>query len=208
MYETEAEQLQRLKDLWKAYGIPVVTGIVLGGLVLMGWRYWLSYQNEVRATASQYFEQMQHSADQNPVDVDEAAAILIDNFSKTPYAELAELKLAQKAMQAQKYDEASGHLKQLIAHTTDKLLIQMATGRLALVLMSEQKWDEALTLLDSTPHEDYVAVFEWLKGDILVAKQDFKGAKAAYDKAFAALLPENGLKQLLQIKIDDLGDLS
>ena len=71
------------------------------------------------------------------------------------------------------------------------------------MLAAQGKAEEGLKLLDGEAPKAYVANREELRGDLLVALKKPAEARAAYEKARAAL-PNDAAEGVLQMKLDDL----
>ena len=108
-------------------------------------------------------------------------------------------------MDARKAGEARHYLQWVVDHTGSPELKQVATLRLARLLLQTGKTDEALALLSDTVAHGFEAVYQETRGDILVAKGDRPAARIAYTRALANSTGTSGNRQLLQMKLDDLG---
>jgi predicted negative regulator of RcsB-dependent stress response len=80
----------------------------------------------------------------------------------------------------------------------------LAQVRLARVFVQQNKLDEALALVATTPEESFTVQYEETKGDILFAKGELVSARDAYQAARAAAMALGINTQVLQRKIDDL----
>ena len=85
----------------------------------------------------------------------------------------------------------------------DANLGELARQRLARVLAAQGKLEEGLKLLEGDADQVYLASREELKGDLLVQLGKADEARAAYEKAKAALA-EDAAVGGLQMKLDDL----
>lgn len=61
-YQTEEEQVQAIKDWWKANGRAVIAGLVIGIGAIAGYRYWTNYQTSQSQQASLIYAQVIASA--------------------------------------------------------------------------------------------------------------------------------------------------
>ncbi len=207
-YTTEQEQLDELKKWWAINGKSVLMGLAIVLLAVAGWRYWTGSQAAKQEEASAIYEQIAAAVEANQTDViTERAGALISQYSNTPYAVLAALTLAKTKQAAGDQAAAQSYLQWVLDHNSDEALNHIARLRLAATLWSQNKPDEALTLLKSVDPGAYVARYEELRGDILASKGDVEGAKQAYKIALEK--KESGADDiaLLQMKLDDLGSV-
>ena len=89
-------------------------------------------------------------------------------------------------------------------NATDIETQQVAQTRLIRVYLSEGMYDEALALLNMPHPESFELVYEELKGDLHVDKNELAEARVAYDKAIA--LSGDGVNRWLQTKRQQLGN--
>jgi len=180
-YETEEQQVQAIKQFWKDNGLIIVAGAVIGLGLLWGWRYYNDSQIATKEAASaQYTESLERLVeDENN---DELMAFVNDN-PETAYAPLAQLILAQRAVESQDYEAAKSSLNAVM--TSDDAIADIARLRLANVHLQLNEADQALASLNAVKSESFNNQVEELKGDALFAKGDFDGAQNAYTLAMA-----------------------
>ena len=82
---------------------------------------------------------------------------------------------------------------------------ELARQRLARVLATQHKTDDALALLKGEASAAFIASREELRGDVLAQAGKRADARAAYEKARAAQKDANGA-EALQIKLDNVTD--
>lgn len=207
-YEEEAE-VAALKQWWKENWGALAAGLVIGLGAILGWQGWQRYQEQQAAQASQIFEDLGKA--QAAAKADEATRLgetLIKDFSSTPYAAAAALKLAALAVDAGKFEEAAARLAWVAKNSDDAGLRQLAQLRQARVLWAQDKPDDALKLLDGKAGE-YTALYAELRGDILLAKGDRPAAHQAYNQALEkAAETDLALRESLRRKLDDLTDVA
>ena len=73
------------------------------------------------------------------------------------------------------------------------------------VLADQEKYDEALALLEIGDRGAFSGSYDELRGDILVLQGDRDGARAAYQQAESKLRAVGADVSLLNIKLDDIG---
>lgn len=205
---TEEEQLADIKDWWQRNGSPLLTGAALALVVVFGWQAWNKYQTNQAQGASILYQELVESSltpsgKPDTARVAELAGKLTSEYAGTPYAQYGRLFVAKVAIDAGKLDDAVSELKAVVDKPADATLGELARQRLARVLAAQGKAEEGLKLLDGTADKAFVANREELKGDLLVQLKRTDDARAAYEKAKAAL-PEDAAAGALQVKLDDL----
>jgi predicted negative regulator of RcsB-dependent stress response len=131
---------------------------------------------------------------------------LMDKFGATAYGPMAALAGAKANFDAGDAEGAAAQLRWAIEHAKDEGVTATARLRLAAVLLDEKKYDEALTLLGAGYPDAYAGLFEDRKGDIYVAQGKTGDAKAAYKAALDKLPAQGTYRQIVQVKLDGLGN--
>jgi predicted negative regulator of RcsB-dependent stress response len=204
-FVTDEEQVERIKKWWSDNGSSVIAGLVIGVGGLMGWRYWVDYQENTAAEASINFVSMVSALENKDNDSAIASAdIILQDYSSTAYADLARLSLAKAFVEEKEYDKAASQLQSLLNSKPDIPLEMIARRRLAAVLYQQGKLDAALQILKVDFPKPFAAAFEELQGDILAAQGNPASARDAYQRARLAQ-PAVADPQFLQQKLDDLG---
>ena len=206
--QTEEEQIAQIKDWWQRNGKPLLTGGVLALAVVIGWQGWQNYQTNQAQGASALYQQLLESSlpqtgQVDPAKVSELAEKLKSEYAGTHYAQYGSLFVAKVAVESGKLDDAAAELKAVLDKPVDANLAELARQRLARVLAAQGKLEEGLKLLEGDADQVYLASREELKGDLLVQLGKADEARAAYEKAKAALA-EDAAVGGLQMKLDDL----
>ncbi|HHH49038.1 MAG TPA: tetratricopeptide repeat protein [Gammaproteobacteria bacterium] len=207
VYTTEEQQVEAIKKWWRENKWSVIGGILIGIAALWGGRTWMAGQDAHKETASDIYQIMM--AKMSSGELDEAAAdgsALLGQFSDTPYAALASLALAKIKLEQGDTAAASSHLSWALNNAEQEEVKMVARLRLAELLLAQGDTAGALAQLNAaaTPGA-FEAIYEQLKGDILVAEGKPDQAREAYVRALAAMAPTSPGRRLLQMKIDDLG---
>ncbi len=205
-FMNDDDQAEVLKRWWRENWIWMLAGIVLGLGLLFGWQYYQRYTAQRAETAGATLNQFAAAL---VTDKAKAAILLNDLTSKyksTPYASQAQLLQAQNAVGNGDLVGAEAALRAVVASSKDEHLSQIATLRLARVLIELNKLDEALALLDVSKAGGFVAQTHEIRGDALLAKQDQTGAVAEYQSALNDYKNiANADVSLLELKLADLG---
>jgi len=215
----EQEQLDEIKTWWKQYG-NLVTNILLAAAIgVAGWQGWNWYQGRQAGQAAVVFGVLQKAAMEGDNQrLKAAAGELLENYKGSSYAALGALTAAKSAFEAGDLKTAKVQLAWVAENGKDEMR-DLGRLRLAIVLLDEKAYDEALKQVDNKPAPAFAARYAEMKGDILLAQDKKAEAKAAYEAALAALAtaaknsasPQDvsanaAYHQALQQKSDSLGD--
>lgn len=202
---TERDQWDALKTWLKQNGAWIVAGVLIGVLVLYGWRWWQErVTTRAQAAATRYSDVLDALARNDRARADQLVAALGKDYRETPYVDQAELLLARADVESGSLDAAVKRFQAVAENSDDRELRSVARLRLARVQLMQKKPDEALATLTQGEAGAFEAAVEEVKGDALLAKGDKAGALAAYRRAAEATEPELVDQGLLQLKINDL----
>lgn len=202
-YQTDDEKVEELKAWWKENGTSVLAGIALAIGGMFGWQYWKDYQANTAAEASALYAKIDKASTTSLEQAKPDIQALQDKYASTPYAAIASMKAAQQYAEKGEYEPAASALRWVVDHSKEADFKQLATIRLARVLLAMKKVDEALALTNQTYPAAYQPLLDELKGDIYVAQNKPTEARAAYDKAL--LGAAGGSSDLIKLKRDNLG---
>jgi predicted negative regulator of RcsB-dependent stress response len=209
-YQTEEEQVEKLKELWRRHGVPLLTGAVLALAGVLGWNAWGNYQANQAASASALYQSMLESVlEEGSVEARargaELAAQLRNDYPRTRYAEFAGLMQARLAVEAGDLSGAEQLLREVIDGSRDEALSEVARQRLARVLAEQERADEALDLFDAPVTGQLLSGREEVRGDLLQRLGRTDEARDAYRAAIRAIEDPRARPQL-QLKLDDLAE--
>jgi predicted negative regulator of RcsB-dependent stress response len=209
---TEEEQVEAIKRWWNENGKSLIITIVV---VLAGYFGWNAYQENQRTqgeAAASIYQQLMSKAtkpiseqtEADKTELETVAAQLKTEYPDSLYAQFASLYLAKFAIEANNFDTASTELSAVVDGYQAGPVTYLAQVRLARVWVQQNKLDEALALVATTPEESFTVQYEETKGDILFAKGELVAARNAYQTARTAAMALGINTQVLQRKIDDL----
>ncbi|ERK15629.1 YfgM family protein [Serratia fonticola] len=202
VYTTENEQLDAVRNFFAENGKALVVGVVLGIGALVGWRYWQSNQTSSMMAASQSYQQVDVALASGKAE-DVAAAEKFIQANDNSYGVFAALDLAKHFAQQGDFAKAEQQLVVAQSHTKDENLLALVNLRLARVQMQEKKLDEALKTLDGVKGEGWMAMMQDVRGDVLLAKGDSKGAREAYSKGIESNASQ-ALAAVMRMKLNNL----
>jgi predicted negative regulator of RcsB-dependent stress response len=207
VYRTEEEQVEAIKDWWKENGRSVIIGVALALALVFGWRYWQdSTRAQAEAASTQYQMLLERLDAGEGREVVEIARRIIAEHATTPYAALASLSLAQQAVDQGDLDGAAAHLRWVMENAKVGEVRTLAQVRLARVLVTQGRTDEALQQVAGMAGGSFAALAEEVKGDAYLAQGRRAEALRAYQAALAASADVPAKQQLLRMKVDDLAD--
>lgn len=214
VYASEEEQVEAIKKWWKENGTSVVLGVLIGAGALFGWRYWESQITSKGEAASVVYTEFGNLISENKTkEAEQVGKSLIETHKDTPYASLASLALARKAVEAKDSATAISHLQWVIDNSDLAEIKQAASLRLARIHLSEGNADAAWKLVGPLAENSKLASVNELKGDILLAQKKTEEARNAYLQA-VALTPQTQSgpggadsqgSSFLEMKLHDLG---
>jgi predicted negative regulator of RcsB-dependent stress response len=203
----EQEQLATLKSWWQKYGNLVTWILIIALAAYAGWTAWISYQNRQAAQAAQLYQELQNAITaQDKEKTQRIAADTESKFAGTAYAQMAALTAAKFAYEVKDVQAAKSQLRWIVEHGKSEDYKSIAKVRLAGLLMDEKAYDEGLKLLSGSFPAQFAAMVDDRKGDILVAQNKLDDARAAYRAALDKTVDRSPGRQLIQIKLDAIGD--
>lgn len=205
----EQEQLAALKAWWKEYGNLVLLAISIALLLLAAWNGWNWYRGSRAAEAAALYETLQSAARANDLKAArDASGTILEKYSGTTYGPLAALVSARMHFQAGDLKTARAQLQWVTENSSNDELKSVARLRLANVLLDDSAPDEALKALAAKPATGFEALFESMRGDILLVQKKNGEARDAYRSALdKAGKSDPGLAEQLKRKIDALGEV-
>lgn len=199
---SDDEKAEALKRWWSDNGKSIIGGIVIGLALVFGWRGWLDYQQQQAAVASSEYDSLVEAASAGSLD--QAGAKLESlkkDYAGTAYDYFASLEMARLAVDSKDLPAAKNYLEYAAANADQDGLKQLATVRLARVLMAMDDNAQAKALVSAGGEGAFAGEYAHILGDILRAEGDRAGALAAYEKA----LNQNGTNMaLIEMKINQV----
>lgn len=206
IYTTEEQQVAAIKKWWHENKWSVIGGVVIGVGALWGGRAWLDNQQGYSEAASAVYQMMLEDVSQGKNDeASVQGAQLLGQFSDTAYSSLAALMMAKIKQEAGEMAAASAHLRWALDNTESDAVRHEARLRLARLMLAEGKYDDALSFLNGIDAEVYESTYEQLKGDVYIAMGQPESARTAFMRALASAAPGERGRELLQMKLDNLG---
>ncbi len=206
-YATDEQQWEAIKKWFKDRQSIIITTVLAVAIVLLGYKYWTHHTEILKISASEQYNAMMLTANQNDsVSAVAKAQSIIDDFPKTAYASLAALYLAKHEFEAGNVEQALAQLDWVIEHGSVHEFTLVARTRAARIHMDTNELDKALAILDVSDANGYASSINELKGDVFMMKNDTEQAKKAYAQAIQTLRTQSlEIPPLLELKARDLG---
>ena len=202
VYTTENEQVDAVRRFFAENGKALAVGLVLGIGALVGWRYWQSQQSANAMAASAAYQQINEALSADKAG-DVAAAEKFIQANSNSYGVFAALQLAKHLAEQNDFAKAEQQLVMAQGLTKDENLLALVNLRLAGVQLQEKKLDDALKTLEAVKGEGWAAMMQDLRGDVLLAKGDIKGAREAYSKGIESNASQS-LAAIMRMKLNNL----
>lgn len=202
----EQEKLDAIRDWWAQYGALIVSLFVAAAIAVVGYRGWQWYQGHKASQAMGYYEALEASAQRDDDKALErlkaASKTLQDDFPRSGYTVRGALLAAQALQARDDLDGAAKQLRWILDHHESPAFVDLAKLRLGGILMAQEKYDDALKILES-PSEPFAGLFADRRGDILLAQGQAEQAREQWETALQALEQES-VSQVVRLKLDAL----
>lgn len=199
------EKSEHVQQWLRENAVAIVSGIVLGLLLLFGINQWrqhrVTHQTEAAAEYQNLVQAIQ-KGDQPGVDA--ASQTLQSKYKDTPFAVFSAFQQAKLAVDDNKPEQANKALLWAQAHASNPAIRELAGLRLAQAALSAGNPDQTITTLAKIKTVAYAGLASEIKGDALAAQGKSKEARSAYELAIQDYEANDTPTGLLQLKLDNL----
>lgn len=206
---TDEERAEALKRWFQENGAVLAAGVVIGLGGLFGWQFWTGYQETQLETAAAKYQSVTGAVERSDADrVSAIAEELREQHAASPYDTQALFALAKLHVEAGDLSAAAAALREALAIEKQPGIVEVGRNRLARVLISDDRAQEALSLLEgNAPSPAFAALHYELYGDALRDLGRTEEARTAYNDALGALTEQTAqaLRGSLELKIASLG---
>jgi predicted negative regulator of RcsB-dependent stress response len=202
----EQEQLDQLKAFWNEYGNLITAVLVVAVVAYLGWLGWNSWQRDQAGKAGSMYDELDRAAQAG--DAARANSIfgdMKDRYPRTTFTGQGGLLAAKTAADKGQLEVARSDLTWVAESASESTYRVVARLRIAGLLFDEKKYDEALKQLDGINDAEFVALAADRRGDILAAQGKLDDARAAYQKAEAAMDAKVDYRRVVEAKLNVLG---
>jgi predicted negative regulator of RcsB-dependent stress response len=202
----EHEQGELVQKWLRENAMSIAIGIVLGLVLIFGWQQWKAHRAQHAVQAAVEYQALVEAADAKKADeVNTIAERLRKDYSDTAYAVFAAMRGAEIANEKGDLKTAADDLSWASEHAGASALKALAGLNLAKVQLAQGDANAALKTVDGLPKGDYAALASEVRGDILTQLGRADDARAAYQEALSHLDPQAPNRDLVQMKLDNLG---
>lgn len=209
VYENNIRFLPLLKFLDKYKILLISLTILLLGIIVF-----FVISNQIQDKKSEqasdlYKEWLTIFSEDNPdtVEINKMLKIFLNDYKKTGYTKLALLSKANLDAKLENYEESIKNFKEIIELTNgysgNKIFNKIARVSASRLLLSSDKYEEALQMLDIYSSSDTNAYIHELMGDILYKQQKNELAMSQYEMAAEKYTDETS-KSIISMKISNI----
>ena len=209
VYENNIRFLPLLKFLDKYKILLISLTILLLGIIVF-----LVINNQIQDKKSEqasdlYKEWLTIYSEDNPdtVEINKMLKIFLNDYKITGYTKLALLSKANLDAKLENYEESIKNFKEIIELTNgysgNKIFNKIARVSASRLLLSSDKYEEALQMLDIYSSSDTNAYIHELMGDILYKQQKNELAMSQYEMAAQKYTDETS-KSIISMKISNI----
>ena len=203
----EQEKIDGLKSWWETYGTLLIVVVATFIASIGGVKAWNYYQQQqIGQAAELYSSLLQLEASGDPKKISDAAHLLMEGFPSSGYASRAALISARASFDSGDVQNAKSRLQWTLDNTKEDELKDLVRLRLVGMLLDEQKYDDALKLLDTKHGESFDGLYADLKGDVLNAAGKIAEARIAYQTALDKMGKKGTYYNIVQMKFDALAE--
>ncbi|OED40169.1 hypothetical protein ACH42_17705 [Endozoicomonas sp. (ex Bugula neritina AB1)] len=223
-HQSDEEQVELLKSIWKDYGQPILLGVAITLAAVSGYKYWNTVQSATAAEASGLYQNLLDTVnasqqgqmplpltDEQKSTVNHVVSTLQADFTDSRYAALATLFKAQQQVKDNDLAAARESLQWILTQKPDAEVDAVVRIRLARVMLNEsqENGQKALDILSKVSiKKAYTATIESVKGDAYLALGKQDQARAAYQLAVDSAQASGENRPLLKLKLDDLAAMA
>jgi predicted negative regulator of RcsB-dependent stress response len=205
-YLSEKEQAEQLRGWLKTYGPWIIGGVVAGALALAGVDAWRSHRLAQAEAASALYQTLATAAGEGRLDAaGEALDSLAAEHAAAPYVSQGRLVLAAAQVEADNTAEAVRLLETVMDEAQDPELALVARLRLARLFATTGDAERALALTEAKAEGPFGAALAEVRGDVLAARGDAAGARAAYTSALEGAGAGAIDEAFIRMKLEALG---
>ena len=204
-YLSESEKWEAIKVWLRENTLWILGGVVLGGALIGGYRWYGDHvDNQALVASTKYQQVIEAFAKGDRTGAASQISLMEHDFPGSPYVDQARLVAARSYVDAGDLDHAAAALQAVVDQSKDKNVALISRLRLARVQIALKKPDNALATLTAATPGAFAPRFHEVQGDAYHAKGDDASALREYQMARTGDLTGVTDTQLLDLKINDL----
>lgn len=206
-YDLQAhEELEGFKRFWKNWGRWLFLALLVAAIAYIGNYVYQQKELGKSADAAVVLEQLTKEVQASELDKAKASlATMQKDYAKVSLTTQATLMMAGVYFDEANYDAAQKELTWVKDHHQDPLLQAITTERLAIVLLQQKKYDEAVLMTKAKVEPEFEGLLLSVRGDIYAAQGKTAEAKEAYDLALAKTDEKAPGRALIELKRNQQG---
>lgn len=193
-HHDEQQELENAKHLWKNGGKWLFAVLVIIALGYLGHTFYSNHLASQHNKASLQASQIGSS--------NEKLTTMQSQYPNSPATTQASLIFAANLFNQGKYDETISIYRWILEHNQVDVFQAAAVQNLANVYLQQQKYDDALAVLNTPVASTFQSTIEETKGDVYAAQSKNQEALTAYQAALDKLPEEHVNRELIQAKIN------
>lgn len=206
IYRTDEERIEVIKAWWEKNGKFLIVALIVIVSTVVGGRVWMNFKQAETGKVSAQYDLLLEEMDAGKVDSAlQRGATIVEQNGSTEYAPLAALAMAKMEVEKNDLTNARLHLQWALDHASLDEIKHVARLRLARVLMAEAKFDDALSLANTSDTGAFAGEYDFLRGEVYSAKGQVDQARTAYESALKSETLGGQTKSIIRLKLDDLG---
>lgn len=206
-FNREEEKIEGIKAWWNRYGTIITILLAMLAATIGGTQVWKYYQQQQAQQAADLYALLKQVQTTNDVaKISDASHLLTEGFPSSGYASRAALIAAKASVEAGDMSLAKTQLQWILDHAKEPEMKDLARLRLAGIFLDEENYSEALRLINTKHIESFSGLYADLKGDVLMASGKTDEARLSYQAAIDKLNKNNSYFNIVQMKLDSLGE--
>ena len=186
-HHADKDQIDQLKQWWRAWGRYLLVAIIIGAVAGVGWRQWHAYQQRqsVRA-AGLYAQLMQQQTLSAQLTIHDQ---LKKHYSRTVYAALGDLLMAKSQAMQQQWQAAYNDLQRVSEQKRWPVFQQLSRLQMAKIDYQLKRYAQGMTVLKA-PMPMFKAAAAHMRGELWLAQGNVPAARKAFvaaTQAYAAV---------------------
>jgi predicted negative regulator of RcsB-dependent stress response len=204
---TDEQQAAQVKSWLRQNGPFLIAGVVLGLGGLFGWNQWQRYQEQRAEAASALYDQLLQSVRGQQVDAAAGQLKQLESeFASSAYVDQGRLSMAGLYVLRSKPEEAIAQLQLVVDQGDADEIRHIARLRLARLLSSGDRHEDALKVLDVSGTGAFAPMFHDVRGDVYYALGKLPEARSEYEQALNGESAATVLDiAYVTAKLDELG---
>jgi len=210
MFESDQHASEVLYDWFKENKLYVLAFIVIlfGGSFIT--KLWIAHKEDKSQQAALYFSKLLKNVEANNAEkTNNEIALLMNDYSSTPYADLSAIISSKISLVAANTDKAIVDLKHIIDNSKQPAVRDIARFRLARIYLSKQQVELATQELKKISKFGKKTAMNYLiSGDVFIIKHRYSKAINSYQQALLAVPAQDeefdALKAYIVAKLNEV----